>query len=396
MRSNNLAVVLGGYLNGFSIIQELYECGVPDIALIQYGKQLGGYSNKLKKKISIDKNSDSLKKAIFELKEDYEYLILYPTDDLQLELLKNIENEIKEFCYLPYNSENLLDSSDKSYQYKMCEKLKVPYPKTITICNISEIIYCDDLMFPLIIKPNTRKDLTKNVFRSLFITDPEDLIKNTERISSFLDQGITFLVSEVVPGNTAGNIYAYTAFRNKSGKILSSWIGKKLTQYPDDYGVFSSACNVAPDIIEEQGKTLVNGMNLFGIVEPEFKYDYRDGKYKLMEINLRSMMWHRTGNRSGVNLEYSQWLDAIGGIVPEQKQERNKIIHFSYLKHELINLVQRKGYTKYFFSNLFGGQKNYWAIFDIRDIKPFLFDFKYILKGIIKAVIKTIKNGQIE
>ena len=29
-------------------------------------------------------------------------------------------------------------------------------------------------------------------------------------------------------------------------------------------------------------------MNIYGIAEPEFKYDIRDDKYKLTETNLRS------------------------------------------------------------------------------------------------------------
>ena len=61
-----------------------------------------------------------------------------------------------------------------------------------------------------------------------------------------------------------------------------------------------------------QGRKLLNGMDIKGIAQPEFKYDFRDQKYKLMEINLRSMMWHRVGNLSGVNLQYSQYLDALG------------------------------------------------------------------------------------
>jgi len=61
-----------------------------------------------------------------------------------------------------------------------------------------------------------------------------------------------------------------------------------------------------------QGRTLLNGMDIKGIAQPEFKYDSRDKKYKLTEINLRSMMWHKMGNLSGVDLHYSQYLDALG------------------------------------------------------------------------------------
>ena len=92
-------------------------------------------------------------------------------------------------------------------------------------------------------------------------------------------------------------------------------------------------------------------MDIKGIAEPEFKYNSRDKKYKLMEINLRSMMWHRVGNLSGVNLQYAQYLDALGKNVNPQIQVKNKDIHFIYLNHEIINLILRRKYLPIFITD---------------------------------------------
>jgi predicted ATP-grasp superfamily ATP-dependent carboligase len=132
-------------------------------------------------------------------------------------------------------------------------------------------------------------------------------------------------------------------------------------------------------------------MNLMGICEPEFKYDYRDNKYKLMEINLRSMMWHRVGNLSGVNLQFSQYLDAINEKVPRQAQDQNEVVHFIYMKHELYNLFFRKYYLKSFLKNVFGSKKKDFAIFHLSDVKPFLFDFYDIMKGVIIRCLKVLR-----
>lgn len=389
------SVVLGGYVNGYSIIQELNEQGVKNISLIQDGKQLAGFSNMVSDVITIDKTIESFKNALFKLKKKYEYLVLFPSSDIHIEFMKKIEHEIGSFCFLPYNSENIIECSDKYYQYQWCEKLGVPYPKTVKLESETDFRKCQELMFPLIVKPNTRKDITFKVFRNLYIEDKDDLVKKQPQVSAFLSEGFSFLVSEIIPGPSSGNIYAYTAYRSKSGKILNSWIGKKLTQYPDDYGVFSTSSNEAPEIIDEQGKRLVEGMNLYGIVEPEFKFDFRDGKYKLTEINLRSMMWHRTGNKSGVYLQYSQWLDATGKQVPHYIQTLDRRIHFSYLKHEIINCIQRKKYFKHFMYNLFKGDENHLAVFDSRDLKPFFYDLFTILKMLIRVSINILKNGKI-
>jgi predicted ATP-grasp superfamily ATP-dependent carboligase len=391
MNSNKIyALILGGYVNGYSIIRELYEHKVENIALFSYGRSLASFSNKIDYFKSIDKSADSLKDAILKLKKRCDYIVIFPTDDIQLENLHTIYDEIKDFCFVPFNYDNVLQSLDKFVQYSFCQKYDIPYPKTISLETINDLEKLNDFMFPVLIKPNKREDLTTNVFRSLFLNTKEDFLKNKRLLENFIQQKMTFLASEFIPGDDT-NIYAYVGYRSKEGKILNEWTGKKLTQFPDLFGVFSSASNEASEIIKEQGRKLLEVMNLFGICEPEFKYDIRDNKYKLMEINLRSMMWHRTGNKSGVYIQYSQYLDAIGKKVPKYTQIKDKKIHFVYMKHELINSFTRKGYWKFFKHNLFGGDERYFAVFDSKDIKPFLFDSLNFIKGLIGQWLRVLK-----
>ena len=216
-------------------------------------------------------------------------------------------------------------------------------------------------------------------------------------LKEFILKGVSFIASEIIPGD-GSNIYAYVGYRDDNGCILNEWTGKKLSQFPDDFGVFSSASNSAPEVVLEQGRTLLNGLNLKGIAEPEFKYDQRDRKYKLMEINLRSMMWNRVGYLSGVNIHYSQYVDAIGGKVQTYRQEKEKDIHFVYLRHEIINLLTRKEYFSIFYTNLLKGDIVNVAFFDIHDIKPFLFDSYDILCEAIHSVghkvITRVRNDR--
>lgn len=373
MERDHCALVLGGYVNGYSIIQELHEKRVQNIILFDSSKKLASYSNKIKKFILIDETPESLLKEIRNLHEEYERVIVFPSDDLYLENLHAIYDKISPFCFLPFNQENLKECLDKYVQYSYCEALGVPYPKTMEIQKKEDIENIKKIQFPIIIKPKKREDMKTNVFRNLILTGLKEVEKNRKDLERHLDTGISFLASEIIPGD-GSCIYAYVAYRNQDGKILNEWTGKKLSQYPNDFGVFSSASNEAPEEILEQGRILLNGMNIKGIAEPEFKYDQRDKKYKLIEINLRSMMWHRMGNLSGVNLQYSQYLDAIGKKVKPQTQIKDKNIHFVYIKHEISNLAKRKGYYRIFFRNLLQSDKTYLAVYDIKDIRPFLTD----------------------
>ena len=52
-----------------------------------------------------------------------------------------------------------------------------------------------------------------------------------------------------------------------------------------------------------------------GLVEIEFKYDARDGKYKILDVNPRVWTWNAIGERAGVDFAYVQWQLAMGESV---------------------------------------------------------------------------------
>ena len=393
MRQRDCALVLGEYVNGYSIIQELYEKGVRDIILFgtRGRARVASHSNKIKRFVRIDETPASLYEALKSLHQQYERIVVFPTEDLQLEHLHHLYDRIEEFCFLPFNRENLLLTIDKYAQYSSCEKLGVPYPRTVLIGDLCSIESILSLPFPVIVKPNRKEHHSTGVFRNLRLADHCAFERNVADIRKWVSQGKVFIASEIIPGS-GSKVYAYVGYRDKKGNTLNEWTGKKLSQYPNDFGSFASASNQAPVEILHQGRALLEGMNLFGIVEPEFKYDHRDGKFKLTEINLRSMMWHRVGNLSGVDIEYAQYLDAIEEKVQKQTQIKDKDIHLVYLRHEVLNLLTRRGYVRVFISNIFGSAETHFALYDKGDIKPFLIDCMRILTAVILGLRKKMAS----
>jgi len=385
-----MAVVLGGYVNGYSIVRELREQGVPSIWLLDSRRSLASYSNRIDGYTLVQWETNSLRQALVHLSQQHGRLVLFPTSDEQLEILHAIHDDVCGFCFLPFNRESLLASIDKSVQYAHCERLGVPYPRSMELSLERGLATLEGLKFPVIIKPRKRDDATTDVFRSLLLEGQSDLDRHRRALEAFMRGGIGFLASELVPGDDT-QIYAYTAYRSPRGQILNEWIGKKLTQYPDRFGVFSSASNEAPEQVRELGRRLVEGMDLHGITEPEFKYDARDDTFKLMEVNLRSMMWNRLGNRSGVCLQFAQWQDALGRPVQEQTQERSRRVHLVYMKHEIVNLLSRWSYWRNFAHNLFGGDERHFAIFDWHDIGPAIRDLRSYPRAMVSAWLKRLK-----
>ncbi len=384
LKKDHCALILGGYINGYSIIRELHEKKVEDIFLFDTIHSLASYSNKIKKFFLIKNTPESLYSALIALSQQYRKIVIFPTEDLQLEVLYELYPRIEHFCFLPLNPKNIMECLNKYCQYSFCEKLGIPYPKTVWINHANEIEKISCIQFPILIKPTKRDDQKIGVFRNLRLDTDTDLEKNIESIKGYLSAGVSFIASEIIPGD-GSNIYAYVGYRSKTGAILNEWTGKKLAQFPHDFGVFASASNQAPDIVRDQGRALLNGLDLIGIAEPEFKYDYRDGKYKLMEINLRSTMWHRVGNLSGVNIQYTQYLDAISKEPSTQQQDKSLDIHFVYFKHELYNLLTRPKYLRTFYNNIAKSNKTYFAVFNVNDILPCIIDVRNVLRRVVRG-----------
>ena len=391
MQGKSCAVVLGGNINGYSIIRELNEKKITDILNFDSEKSFSAYSNKIFKFELIDDSPESLIKALKKYHEIYSYMVIFPTADFHLENLYQLYPEIHSFCFVPFNFKNFNNCLNKQYQYQYCEKLGIPYPKTVYIETIDDLNHISRLQFPIIIKPNKKhekkKDWKINIFRNIQVTSIDEIDRIREKIQPLISSGISFLASEIIPGD-GSNIYAYVGYRNRKGEIINEWTGKKLAQFPHDFGVFSSASNQAPDVVLQQGRILLEGMDLSGIAEPEFKFDHRDGKYKLMEINLRSMMWHRVGNLSGVNIQFTQYLDAIGEKPVKQTQIKNVDIHFVYFEHEFINLLTRKNYLRIFLKNIFSSDKTCFGVLNFQDILPFFAEIRHIILMILQRVAR--------
>jgi predicted ATP-grasp superfamily ATP-dependent carboligase len=61
---------------------------------------------------------------------------------------------------------------------------------------------------------------------------------------------------------------------------------------------------------------LLERIGYTGMAEVEFKFDQRDGRHKLLDLNPRAWVWHPLGSRAGVDFPYLTWLLARGATVP--------------------------------------------------------------------------------
>ena len=386
--SNPVPVVMGSYVNAYNIVRELSAHLVPNITLLDDQKKFARFSKLSKRTHSFDGSRESLLSAIADIRSRHDYLVFYPTSDEHLSQLLDIYEDIASFSYLPFEKSTLSSLLNKEKQYDICREIGVPCPSYEVIKSDKDLQKLSSMRFPLIVKP-TRSG---GSFRNRIYHSYDDVVKQSSFLCDFLARGLQLLVSEIIPGD-GSNVYAYTACISKQGDIVNDWVGKKITQHPDDYGVFSSAIACDATVVKEYGRRLVKHMGVYGIVEPEFKFDSRDKSYYLMEVNLRSMMWHRVGALSGVDLHYTQWQLAIGESVTKNVQSFNHPQILIYMKHEISNILCRRGYFKTLNDSklIYSGRFSF-AVFNFEDPIPAIVDSLSVLFLVVGRWLKAFVN----
>ena len=336
---NVTALVLGGHINAYGIVRSLYKtCKVVSIA---DSSSMISVSNLLDDFIPFDKNKDSILGLIndFSVKNPERKIVLFATADWHLEELCNQDLRNNVFWSSLY-----FDTSynSKIEQYKLAEKAKVNYPKTVcgSPADIINALSKEE-QFINVVKPISRDNReldAKSYFRAKKFINNQSTINFLSR----RDPHEQFLVSEVIKAHPS-QVWSCLCICEK-GEIVACWTGRKLSQSPWEFGVFASSVAEWNARVYEQAKALVKEGGFSGIVQPEFKYCIERDKYFLMEINFRYMMWHYTGKLAGVNLPkidiaHSLGMDLPDTLINSSQLGQSKV--YTYNTLHLINVLKR-------------------------------------------------------
>jgi D-aspartate ligase len=206
---------------------------------------------------------------------------------------------------------------DKRLTYQRCAELGIDHPWTRTISSrlkLSDI----DCAFPVILKPAYRK--SRNSFtraKAWLVEHRSALNLKFDEASSMVDPGIIIL-QEMIPGSGDAQ-YSYSAlFRD--GRPIATLVARRVRQFPVDFGYTSTFVEtIERPEIEEAATRFLQSIRYTGLVEVEFKYDQRDCRYKLLDVNPRVWTWHALGRKAGIDFPYLMYLEAHGFSVPRMR-----------------------------------------------------------------------------
>jgi predicted ATP-grasp superfamily ATP-dependent carboligase len=124
------------------------------------------------------------------------------------------------------------------------------------------------------------------------------------------------MIQELIPGG-GDTQFSYGALCD-DGRVVASVTARRGRQYPVDFGHSSSFVEtVREPAVADAANRLLAAMRYSGLAEVEFKFDRRDGRYKVLDVNPRVWTWHALCGAAGVDFPYLLWRMVHGETVTE-------------------------------------------------------------------------------
>lgn len=242
--------------------------------------------------------------------------MLISTTDTATIFVADHAEVLKEWFIFPAQSGAMVQSlCNKKQMHDFARKSNVPTPETFWPQTRADLIECLRwLQFPLMIKAvdgqlRKRGHKTKWIIRSrqdLFVLYDWLGDKSTGNL----------IVQEFIPG-AEDTVWMFNGYFNQHSECLVSFTGRKLRQCPVYTGVTSLGICQKNDAVEETAKRLMKAAGYQGIVDMDFRYDARDGEYKLLDVNPRIGSTFRLFvSEDGMDVARALYLDLTRQPVP--------------------------------------------------------------------------------
>jgi len=179
----------------------------------------------------------------------------------------------------------------KANFYKLCAEHDIDTPATYFYdCN-SEVAFDDNLTYPVIIKPSNGIEYYKNPFsgqKKVYRVNSDKEVQDT--ITMIKDSGYRdeLIIQDYIPGEDT-YMWDSVLYLNKESKTQLVTFGQVVLQEHTATAI-GNYTSVKTHYHEEMMKKLqhfLEAVGYVGFANFDMKYDARDGKYKIFEVNIR-------------------------------------------------------------------------------------------------------------
>lgn len=360
MVSNLLPVLLGSDINVYGMARSFHEeYGICSVAV---GKGLLPASAN-SKIVTVELVEPRLEEdevfvsALLNFAKRYsdKTLLLVPCGDNYIKMLVRNQDKLRgTYLFECISEELLMRLSIKESFYQVCSEHGFAFPGTTT-CSYEDHLNIElPFPFPVIIKPSNSVEYwncsfphKKKVFIAKNRQEFEEILKAIYS-SSYKDR---LILQEYIPGDDC-NMRVMNCYSGKDKKVKLVALGNAVLEEhsPEGIGSYAAIINGYDEALNKQMIGFLEGIGYVGFANFDMKYDQRDGKYKLFEMNLRQGRSSFFVTAAGYNL--AKWLveDVVENKPLKLTVATNKVLYtiiptgiiFKYVKDEKVKAQARQ------------------------------------------------------
>jgi predicted ATP-grasp superfamily ATP-dependent carboligase len=308
-------VVDVGFVNGLAALRSLGRAGITTYAVDHRVSALGFRSRYGQQVVSADPVT-----AIAEIGE----AVVFPTHDEGLAAVAPHRDELGLLCPFPRDVERI---QRKRVQLEAArDSPETRYPAS----SGEAVAAARELGLPVLVKPSEPVGFRQRYGRQAFLCETlPDVDVAYERAEPFEP-----MVQELIPGGD-DTLYTLGAYLDESLEPLGLFCGRKLRQTPRGIGTARVAESVWVQDVVDAGLDVLRALGCNGLSQVEFRYDARDGRFKLMEVNPRLWQWHSLARACGVDFPLLAYRHLTGERVePVRMDGRRRVWAIALMPHE--------------------------------------------------------------
>jgi D-aspartate ligase len=259
----------------------------------------------------------------------------------------------------------------KKEMYSLARKHNIPTAETVFPQSRKDLEkYLDNAVFPTMLKGiDGRLSVERSGKKMFILKSREEVI---ECYDKFEDQSNpVFMLQEYIPGGE-DSVWMFNGYFNEQSDCLFAITGKKIRLAPVYTGYTSLGICINNDTVVDITKRFMKEIGYKGILDIGYRYDSRDGQYKVLDINPRIGATFRLFvSSNGLDVARVQYLDLTGQAVPASNiiegrkwwvEDRDIISSLRYFKDKKLKIGE-------WIKSFRGVQE--WAWFAWDDIIPF-------------------------
>jgi D-aspartate ligase len=343
------AFVINMGANGLAVARTLGRRGIPVIGVDSQPDAPGFASKYVSKMITediVDQPEAVLRDLMRAGNDLKEKGVLIPTSDAALLFLYRYEQRLSEHFLFKVPPERVREAMvNKRLQYEEAKRLNIPQPETFfptTPKDLDGVV--KGVRFPAFIKP-LYSHLWFPTFgnKGFIVTDQADL---RAKMAEVFASGHEVMVQTIL-SPTGKDLYLAGAYFGANGYVSPSFCWHKIRQYPPNFGVGSMVESAHQAEVRDLALRFMKGIGYQGVGYVEFKRDWNDGTFKLIEMNARTEISNALQDAAGLPLVLFQYYDLTGQPLPEVCEYAEGVVWWDSLSDiESLWRLRRRGEIK--------------------------------------------------